>query len=102
MSESGLYSDDSDSNTDDFLDDEEDDSYDYTGEDDSNTDEDISEEVSDSREDDYHGIESYGGHYYCQESQQTSHSSEEKYLKKFVLVFSLSIIAVVMACYYVL
>ena len=102
MSESGLYSDDSDSNTRDFLDDEEDDSYDYTGEDDSNTDDDISEEFSDSKEDVYNGMESYDGHYYYQGSQNTSDSREEKFLKKFVIVFTLSIIAVVMACYYVM
>ena len=105
MSESGLYSDDSESNTEDFPDDEEDDSsYDYTGEDDSDIDNDLSEEFSDSETHPCLGGEEvyHGGHYYCEESQYTTKGRGESYLKKFVIVFTLSTIAVIMACYYVM
>ena len=110
MSESGLYSDDSESNTEDFPD-EDDDSYDYTGEEDSESDdENISDDYSDSDNAQigetglYQRRGSCSEHYYWEESQGRTQGEggygRRRGVTAFIIVFTLSIIFAIVVCYY--
>ena len=113
MSESGLYSEEeSDSNSDNYHEDEDgDSSYDYTGEDDSDNDDDYSDQYTDSdaapqgEAGSEYCEERQAGLYYCEgagESQVRKVESKRPAALDFVIVFTVSISAVMMAFYLVL
>eukprot|EP00090_Calanus_glacialis_P012766 TRINITY_DN21390_c0_g1_i1.p1 TRINITY_DN21390_c0_g1~~TRINITY_DN21390_c0_g1_i1.p1 ORF type:complete len:117 (-),score=42.48 TRINITY_DN21390_c0_g1_i1:47-397(-) len=115
MSESGLYSDESENDDSENYDDDDDSSYDYTGEDNSNSDDEDDYEYSDQYSDDEKapdyepvvhkgeaGPQDWEAGSRGEESQlRTLESRRRPAVWDFVFVFSLSIAAIVVTCYYV-
>ena len=115
MSESGLYSDESENDDSENYDDDDDSSYDYTGEDNSSSDDEDDYEYSDQYSDDEKapdyepvvhkgeaGPQDWEAGSRGEESQlRTLESRRRPAVWDLVFVFSLSIAAIVVTCYYV-